>query len=221
MSNLFSIHAVVPYVALGTSKSAPLEGQRLSKVTYKVNKETGIKPDSKCVSIPALLWNEVFPYVNTLSGVILAAVHTAQDKIIREQVESGSKEISSDSIRLEAVIDAMVSESTGRITGEVIRGWFKDTLKEPLLLAFASKLGVSEDTSPTPEQEEKLNKILKGYEDSFAKLASGAASFYGPQKDAMIKALELIESEDDLLAGRFLQRLSSKAGKEDELLMAL
>ena len=223
MSVISSTHSVQAYHATGSNKTAPLTGQRLAKVTYKVNKDTGVKPDSKCVSIPVLSWNEVQPHVSTLSGVILAAVHTAQDKLIREAVENGKTEVSGESIRLEAVIEAMIAESTGRITGEVIRGWFKDSLQEPLMIAFASKLGIPEDSSPTPAQEKKLEQVLKGYEDSFSKLASGAATFTQLQKDNMLKALDLVagDGSDDPLVDRFIARLSKEAKSEEEMMMSL
>lgn len=220
MSVISSTHSVQPYVASGAGKTVPLTGQRLAKVTYKVNKETGIKPDSKAVSIPVISWNEVQPHINTLSAGILAAVHTAQDKMIREQIEAGKTEISGESIKLDAVIEYMIAESNGRITGEVIRDWFSDTLKEPLMLAFASKLGIADNASPTAAQEKKLEQVLKGYEDSFAKLASGAATFNELQKTNMLKALDLVDGED-MLASRFVQRLTNKPVKEDELLMSL
>lgn len=223
MSVISNTHAVTPYVPTGSNKTAPLSGQRLAKVTYKVNKETGIKPDSKCVSIPVISWDEVQPYVNTLSGVILAAVHSAQDKIVRELVEAGKTEIEGDSIKLEAVIEAMIAESSGRITGEVIRGWFKESLQEPLMLAFASKLGIPENATPTATQEKKLEQVLKGYEDSFSKLASGAATFTQLQKDNMLKALDLLgtnEAENPLVE-RFVTRLSKEAKSDEELLMSL
>lgn len=220
MSTLFNIHAVQPYVSVGSNKTAPLSGQRLSKITYKVNKETGIKPDSKCVSIPVIGWNEVQPYISTLSAVIVDMVHQAQDKIVRELVEAGKTEVSDNDIRLEAVIDSMIAESNGRITGEVIRAWFSDALKEPLLIAFASKLGIPEDKSPTAEQEKKLQQVLKGYEDSFSKLASGAATFTQLQRDNMLKALDLVDS-DDAMKERFISRLNKEPKKEEDLLMSL
>lgn len=223
MSVISSTHAVQDYVSVGSNKTAPLSGQRLAKVTYKVNDETGIKPDSKCVSIPVIGWEEVQPYVSVLSGVILAAVHNAQDKIVRELVEAGKTEIEGDSIKLEAVIEAMIAKSSGRITGEVIRGWFKESLQEPLMLAFASKLGIADNASPTAAQEKKLEQVLKSYEDSFSKLASGAATFTQLQKDNMLKALDLIadDSNDDPLVDRFIARLSKEAKSEEELLMSL
>jgi len=215
MSNLFNTHAVVPYVS---GKTKALEGQRLSKITYKVDKETGIKPDSKAVSLPVISWPQVEPHIQALSGEFLAVVHGAQDKLVRKLVEEGAKEIREEQCNLAATIQFMLEE-TKRIDGDTIRAWFSDSLKEPLLITFASKLGIPEDAAPSKEQEEKLAKILKGYEDSFAKLASGAAQFNEMQRTNMLKALDMLEADDDALASKFRTRLTKV--NEDELLMNL
>src|SRR5512139_3592768 len=210
MSIISSIHTVTSYTS---GKTKPLDGQRLAKVTYKIDKATGIKPDSKAVSIPVIGWNEIEPHLNALKGEFISVVHKVQDSIVRSKVEAGAASISDDTISMSAVVAYLLEES-GRLTGDVIRGWYADTLKEPLMLAFASKLGIPEDAAPTAEQEEKLAKIIKGYEDSFAKLASGAATFNDMQKQNMLKALEFAEY-DDSLATRFTERLS-KQNKSDD-----
>lgn len=216
MSLISNTHSVI---AFESGKTKPLDGQRLAKVTYKVDKKTGIKPDSKAVSIPMIKWGDLTAnHVTALQGEFLAVVHKAQDSIVRAKVESGATSINDADISLDAVVQYLLEES-GRMTGEVIRGWFSDTLKEPLMLAFASKLGIAEDAAPTAEQEDKLAKVIKGYEDSFAKLASGAATFNDAQKANMLKALELVE-EDDSFVVRFTERLS-KVKSDDDLLMAL
>jgi len=214
MSNISSIHSVTSYVS---GKTKPLEGQRLAKVTYKVDKATGVKPPSRAVSIPITDWEQVEPYLGVLKNEFLGLVHSVQDKIVRTKIESGSVSISDDDIALSAVVSYLQAES-GRLTGDDIRAWFTESLKEPLMLAFASKLGIPEDSAPSSDQETKLTVILKGYEDSFAKLASGAASFNSSQSANMIKALEFVDSEDYLRI-RFTERLTKKS--DNDLLMAL
>jgi len=217
MSTLFNVHTVTSYVA---GKTKPLEGQRLSKITYKTDSKTGIKPDSKSVSIPAIVWSDIESQVPVIKDHILDLVLKAQDGIVRKLVEAGKDSITSESINIPAIIAAMLEESSGgRLTGETIREWFQESIKCNLLIAFASKLGISDDTAPTAEQSEKLAKILKGYEDSFAKLASGAASFNDTQKSNLIKAIQLSGAEDDVLASKFITRLSKVS--DDDTLMNL
>src|SRR5512139_3522165 len=214
MSIISNIHTVTSYTS---GKTKPLDGQRLAKVTYKVDKATGIKPDSKAVSIPVIGWGDIEPHLNALKGEFIAVVHKVQDGIVRGKVEAGAVSINGEDISMSAVV-AYLLEDSGRLTGDIIRGWFFDTLREPLILAFASKLGIAEDAAPTADQEVKLEKIIKGYEDSFAKLASGAATFSELQKTSMIKALQFAE-EDDSIAAKFTARLSASKN-EDDLLMA-
>ncbi len=221
MSNISDVHTVVAYTS-GVTK--PLSGQRLAKVTYKVDAKTGVKPASKAVSIPVLTWNEVSGYLPALQNELVELCRTAQDKIVRSKVESGQTSINESDISMSAIIEYLNEVSTGgRLTGDTIRLWFDDSLKEPLMLAFAPKLGITEDATPTPEQEAKLAKVLKGYEDSFARMASGAASFNDMQKVNMLKVLELVESEDSglQLKDKFVTRLTKKIADDNDLLMSL
>jgi hypothetical protein len=215
MSIISNTHTVTSYQS---GKTKPLDGQRLAKVTYKTDKATGVKPDSKAVSIPVIGWAEVEPFLNALKGEFVDVVHKAQDALVRRKVEAGSDSIHDDDIAMSAVVSYLVEES-GRMTGELIREWYKESLSDSLMIAFASKLGIPEDAAPSAEQASKLEKILKGYEDSFAKLASGKASFNDMQRTNMLKALELIE-DGDALKERFVVRLS-KVSADDDLLMAL
>jgi hypothetical protein len=215
MSIISTSHTVTSYQS---GKTKPLEGQRLAKVTYKTDKVTGVKPDSKAVSIPLITWTEITPYIKALQGEFVDVVHKAQDALVRRKVEAGAASIHEDDISMSAVVSYLVEES-GRMTGEVIREWYKESLSDSLMIAFASKLGIPEDSAGTTEQQAKLEKILKGYEDSFAKLASGKASFNDMQRTNMLKALELIE-DGDALKDKFVVRLS-KVSNDDDLLMAL
>jgi hypothetical protein len=218
MSILSNSHDVVAY---DPKQTKAFTGQRLAKVTYKTDKDTGIKPDSKAVSIPVIKWEQISGNIDAMKDSILDIVLKAQDAIVRNKVESGSSFVTDDDISLSNVITYLNTESSGgRLTGDTIRAWFKETINDGLLLAFASKLGIAEDAAPTNEQSEKLTKILRGYEDSFAKLASGAASFNETQKSQLIKAINLnADFESDTLSVRFIERLSKKS--DDDLLMAL
>lgn len=221
MSTLFNIHSVVPYISVGSSRTKASAGQRLSTVTYKVDKATGTKPESKAVSIPALVWSDVSEHITALQSAIMNLVQKEQDSIVRNLVEAGTKEVSDSDISMVAILESFAQSATsGRLTGDAIREWFTESLRDGLLLAFASKLGIPEDSAGTSEQQNKLSKILKGYEDSFAKLASGAASFTPVQKDQLIKALSFAPT-DDFLSGRFIERLSSSKVKESDLLESL
>ena len=219
MSQIAQSHDVIAY---NPKTTKALSGQRLAKVTYKVDKATGVKPDSKAVSIPVVAWSYVESVIPSIRDSIMELVLKAQDAIVRNKVESGSVHITDDDISMSSVVEYLNAESSGgRLTGETIRAWFADSIHDSLMLAFASKLGIPEDSAPTAEQSDKLSKILKGYEDSFAKLASGAASFTEWQKDQMIKAINISidDVDSDFLAGKFIARLSKKS--DDDLLMML
>lgn len=215
MSNLFNTHAVINYTS---GKTKPLEGQRLAKITYKVDKATGVKPASKAVSIPVISFAMIEPHLASLKDEIVALVHKAQDGLIRSKVEAGASEVQEQDCNMQATIAYMLEES-GRLTGDTIREWFNEALRDNLMMVVADKLGIGD--TPTKEQSDKLAKYIKGYEDTFAKLASGAASFTDMQKQNMLKALELVDDEEDSLKARFTVRLQKAKEKDEELLLAL
>ena len=200
MSNIANVHDVVVYDAKVTK---PFHGQRLAKVLYKTPKDGSVKPDNKAVSIPVI--NDLAASeLERLKPFIVAMVQDTQDAIVKELVESGSKQIQDSQITVDCCIAWLATEAQGnRLTKEYIVEWFVNTLQDLLTVAIADKLGVGND--PTDADAQKVEQMVNAYKGSFAMLAGGKTSFSPAKVDKMLKVLELVD--DDALGMKFAAKL--------------
>lgn len=202
MSIVSTIHDVTTY----TPKSVPMMGQRLAKVTWKTDKVSGVKKESKCVSIPLVSDDDISQNLSTLLPAIKDFIASQQDAIIRNLVDSGKETIRDEDISMVAIANYAESESTGgRLTKELINAWFDSTLSDSLTVAFADKLGISD--TPSDSDLVRISAAISIYRDKFSSLAGGKTSFIPEIAEKLEKALEFAP-ENDELAGKFAVRLS-------------
>lgn len=202
MSVISNVHQVVNYDA---KKSVAYTGQRLSKVTYKTDKESGIKKDSKCVSLPLVTSNDVQDSIHIIMPAIISYLQDCQDKIVRSKVDTGATDIFDTDINMSAIAEFMAEESTGgRLTKEYVSEWFKNTIEDNLMLALADKLGVGE--TPSQQQVDHINAAIGIYKDKISGLAGGKTSYPAEIADKLLKALSFAPDGDEI-AGKFVVRL--------------
>lgn len=208
MSNISNTHNIKEYV-IGVTK--PFTGQRLAKVTYKVDKTTGIKPESVCVSIPGISTDDVMNKFEEFMPHVIALCERTQDLIIRNIHESKNVNVSDDEITVAKILEFLNEESTGgRITKKDASDWFDSVLSDPLTLALASKLGVSE--VPTKEQSDKITKLVEDFRNNISALTAGNVKYDPPVCEVMRKALAFAPAED-MMRVRFEKRLDNMTHK--------
>lgn len=204
MSNISNVHNITGYVS-GTTK--PFAGQRLATVTYKVDKKTGIKPDSVCASVPMVATNELTANLNAFIPHIQALVERTQDSIIRTLHESKCSVVSDEAISIAAVLEYLnETASGGRLTKAMVCEWFDNEIADNLAVALATKLGVSE--TPTNEQSQYIETMLSSFKNSIGALSAGATKYDPATCGQLIKALSFAPA-DDALAVRFIARLET------------
>lgn len=202
MSIISSNHDVVNY---DPKKSSAFTGQRLSKITYKTDKESGVKKDSVCVSIPHITVEQIESDFVILQPHIRDFLASTQDAMIRVLVESGKTQIADDELSMESVVRYLEAESTGsRLTKESVNAWFDSTMNDMLIIAFAEKLGLSDQISAADEA--RINATVSAYKEKFAAMAGGKTSYAPELAEKLIKALELAPADDEL-ACKFSARL--------------
>ena len=191
MSVISNTHNITAY---DPKASKAFSGQRLAKVTYKTDKETGVKPASVCCSIPvASPSNEE---LQQFRPYILDWYMRQQDAIVRARHEEGAKTITDSDISCEAVAAWLAAESSGnKLTKEFLLEWFATELADNLMLAIADKLHLSD--TPAEGQTKQCNQMIAGYRDSFAALAGGKTAFTPQKAEKMLKALSLASAEDN------------------------
>jgi len=217
MSLVSNRHNVNLFVS---GQSNPLTGQRLAKVGYKSTKANPAKYPSVCASVPLLNQGEILENINGLLPYIREMCEAAQDGIVRSLYESSGgtlTSVSDEEIGIGAIIGYLESQANGgRLTKDLIEGWFDREMKDNLTVLFAEKLGY--DLS-TPEQEETIGKHLAGYKGLFSSLAGGKTVLNVGQINNLTKALDIC-APDDEMSGKLGNRLKqmSQTPKIEELL---
>ncbi len=215
MSNMSQFHNTEVYTA---GKSKPLDGQRLSKHSWKTDKETGIKPESKCVSIPKLQSDVL--NLAAIKPHLLAYLETVQDAMIKELIVAGKSEIHDDQISTTAIVEYLEAETQGtRFTKADAEKWFTEVIEDTLALTLASKLGVSE--VPTEVESKQIFAIVGEFKGKITGLAGGKTSYSGKVAANLQKALDLVEDKEDPIYVRFTKRLEKMQETEMDLLNLL
>src|SRR6266571_1618024 len=109
MSAISNTHNIKEYV-IGVTK--PFTGQRLAKVTYKVDKSTGIKPESVCVSVPQVNNEEVINNFEQFIPHLIGMIERTQDNMIRGIYESKCSVVQDDDISVAKVLEFLNEESS-------------------------------------------------------------------------------------------------------------
>lgn len=215
-------HSVVTY----DGKNKPFTGQRLAKVTWKTNNDKtsayyNIKRESKCVSLPVVASAELVANITALSPHLVAYLHSVQDKMVREMLDSQNNcvSISTQDISIPAIIEYLEgSDESGRLTKESVAAWFDSTVADSLSLLLAEKLGISD--VPTDAESAKVLEVVGAFKSKIAALAGGKTSYEPKVCKSLINALAVVGS-DDALAVRFtsrLQKMVAESEKQVELM---
>ena len=219
MSVISNVHNVIGY----TGKEKALAGQRLSKVTYKTDKESGVKKDSKCVSIPLVTGaSDVIPNIDLLIPAICDYLQTVQDKIVRERIEAGSSVVTGEDIGMLAVVEWLENQGndgSGRLTKEVVGSWFSENVADELAMVLAEKMGVS--AVPTDAESAQILRVVDTFKEKVSALAGGKTSYPAALAVSLKKCVEMAPAGDSL-RGKFVARLDKMiAIKEVDLLNLL
>lgn len=203
-------HSVVTY----DGKNKPFTGQRLSKVTWKTGTDKAspyynIKRESKCVSLPVITAQMVEDNITVLAPHLISYLHSVQDKMVREILDSGNNVVSigTNDVSIAAICEYLEgSDESGRLTKEVIGSWFDSAVSENLALLLAEKLGVSAE--PTDAENAKVMEVVSAFKGKIAALAGGKTSYEPKVCKSLLNALSLVEASDDVMVVRFTARLN-------------
>ncbi len=200
-----------------------LAGYRNVKCLYKTNKQTGIAAgDNSQVRIEDGITEEVvIERITELAPYLIGFLQGEQDKIVKKLHLAGMTLLSPTQYSLDEVIAALEASGVSqRLNKEQIEAWFSTEMYEPLLVAFADKMGVSEH--PTEEQQAKLDTVIAVYKAKFGSLASGKTHYRTEEADMLLRAIEVTGVEATSMGKRFVARLlKMKQTTGNDLLLAL
>lgn len=222
MSQISNQHNVMEYV-VGVTK--PLNNQRLAVMFYKTDKDTGVKKDSKCVSIPVVSASHISDAdFQLFKPHLVELIKTTQNKIIRELVDGeGRKFIADADISIAKVLeylDDTGSEEGGRLTKDIISTWFDSQLSDNLMLTLSDKLGVGDN--PTAEQAALVERTVQAFKARICTLASGATKFDIKTANSVKNAINICEDGEDTIKEKLIKRIDKMLEvKEVDLLSVL
>ena len=225
MSNISNSHNVQEYV-VGVTK--PLSNQRLAVVFYKTDKESGIKKDSKCVSIPVVSESHISETELMLfKPHLIELIKSTQNKIIRELIDGDNRTVIHDAdITIGKVLEYLEDTSGdenggGRLTKEVINTWFDSQVSDNLMLALSDKLGVGEN--PSNEQAQLVERTVQAFKSRICTLASGATKMDIKTANSVKNAINIgCTDENDTIKSKLIKRIDKMLEvKEVDLLDVL
>ncbi len=202
---------------------AEIAGTRIVKCLYQINKASGKKKqENTYYRLPTAHLTEeiVVERIAELSPYVLSYLQEQEDKEIRDYHSKGGKTVYVDSLGLDKIIEALeASEAGARLNKEKIEAWFIAELQDSLAVAFATRLGITEDSGEA--ELLKLEQVLNAYKAKFASLAGGKTYIKEADCVAMIAVITKAGAEASLLGKRFIGRLEGMKKKEDDLLLSL
>lgn len=228
MSSISQTHNV----EILTDNSKALDGQRLSRITFKTPTDkkddaSYKRPVARCVSVPVVT---LMIQPDCIAAALQAAYEELQDAVIRDIIvndlqygPAGSDgklraiSIHDDQISYEAIAaySARVSVS-GKLSKEVLNNWFDSDLKDQLTLALAAVLQLPDEPS-APEQQ-RLNAAVDQHRNMISALASPKSSLPENICKQLKKAVSL--AEDSKVKSSIINKLETFM-KPAEIVLAI
>lgn len=206
-------------------------GTRIVKCLYQINKKLGLDSDgngkkdqeSVYVRIPVAHISEqvVTDQIATLAPYIVSYLQSIEDGMIKADHKKGLEYVYTDGLSLEKVVNEMERLELGaRLNKEMIEAWFTDEISDSLMVRFAEKLGI-DDNSGEAEMA-KLELILKAYQAKFSSLASGKTFLKESDCVAMLGVIKTCSSIPASSLGlKLVAKLEAMSTKEEDLLLSL
>lgn len=202
------------------AKNTPTEneGEAIAKVMYRTEKGEAEK-QNYFLRAPAITDAAITEQLTVLMPHIEGMVAKVQEELVKGAHKEGRTSMMGEELGLAAVITKLEATGTGRLNKEKILSWFDSNMADLLTVAFAEKLGVTEEASE--EEIARLETITQHYRNNFGALASPKSHFVEDTCEAMSKALEATGADSTVIGARFVIRLEAMSKQVDEVLLAL
>lgn len=200
-----------------------IKGYRTVKIIYRTNAKTGTKGgETSFIRVPDHITEQAVQdrMVDFLPFVI-GYLQSQEDEIVKQMHKEGAAEIQEGKLTLDLLLEHMqTSQTAARLNAERIGEWFKDNMADMLAVAFAEKMGLSDE--PSEAELQKLSAIIGTYDKKLQSLASPKTAYRKEEAELLQRALEVTGAKDTVIGTRFYARLEQmKTATPDDLLMAL
>ena len=198
---------------IATAAPTVTADHRLSKCQYRG--DNAEKLTSSYIQVPVFTDAEIEEQMPVLMPHLVSYLEDKQDSLVKVAHKAGFSGVDSSTIDLAAVIDLLEATGQGRLNKELIFKWFDADMSDSLTVAFADKLGISEN--PTAEDEARVAGVIASYRVKFGALAGGKSTFVPEEAERLQRALEVTEAISTVLGARFNTRLEAMKKPADLL----
>lgn len=198
-------------------------GKRTAKIMYKRDKSGKIAGTNSCLLVAPITSEHVTEVATNEAWHkhIVSFLESEQDKLIRALHVAGNEEVTDKAISLDAILTSLNTETvSARLTKDTVNQWFNENLADTLTVAFADKLGVTEESSD--EDVTKVERIVATYKGKFAGLASNVTVYPTEMIDKLMTALDSCEvDKTEVITSKVIGKLESMKQSDDDLMMNL
>jgi hypothetical protein len=202
MSTISNIHTATVYNAK-TSKA--LTGQRLVVTIAKKDKDGNYGPhlqQTMCTSVPLLERGEIDWTLKSVQEAATEYFTSVQNSIVSDKIKEGKKDITTQELDIEAIIDYLAQDAVGEKWGaERIAQWFSSNIATDLGIKLI-ELGCTDEVMET-----KLSVAEKRFTDTLAT----RARISGILQTELNKMLNFASDKNDAMYKRFYARVNPPA----------
>lgn len=197
--------------------AVPATGNRIAKCLYRSDSKDGLA--NSYIELPELSEDSIKEQMTVLLPHVVTYLESVQDEIVKTAHKGKYEAVQVEAVSLESIITRLESAGEGRLNKEQVFAWFDESLKDMLIVAFADKLGLSDE--PSEEEAAKLDVIVDTYRIKYGALAGGKSRFMPEEAEKLKAAIEVAEAADTSLGVRFIARLNKMQEPEKDLLLSL
>lgn len=235
LSNPLASCAVIA-IAEATAAKLP-SNQRFSrhKAVSRASADGTVKPSklaaSCAVSLPILTSADIASFSNnaTIAEYIRSSLESLQDKVVRSQLEAGSKVIAFDSVTAAKCEDWLLTSSEsngiGQLSAERIAAWFDSSegnARDSVRIWAMLRLNLGDDV--TSDEAAKVEQICNSARDTMKELAKKTAPSFSPKVESNLRAMFAqiaADAPEDTFVGRLVAKLDVPKVAADNLMELL
>lgn len=170
MSNNSTQHDITLY----TGRNKALTNQVLLSYSFKTVKDEtsplfGTKPDSKCVSVPAISNESILESAPSFIPKLQDAIYEERRLILRDAILADKTTLDTSEVSIEAVLARWAADASGaggRFSKAVVADWFASVLAPSLMIGIMAKNNIPADTAEDSPLMLRVEKTLEAVLDA-------------------------------------------------------
>ena len=181
---------------------------------------------SVAVELPALSAAQFGEYIANpvIHELVTGYIEKLQDEYIKGRAIAGAAGISYSEVNVANVAEYLASQGDGsggfgQLSEERIAAWFEQEARELLIVAFADRLGMSQDVSDA--EVKKLEQLANQTRDNLKKLASRKPVVFDTRVHKALEWALDVTDAGEVMTAKLRGKLNMPATAQEDLLANL